>query len=203
MLIDTIVPMNERNAPGDTGRDATMALRFWSDAVLDQKTGQWSDVDFVEWFRRGATIPWGNTCRVDRVKRDFPEIWPFVEKHYARWREGQEDPVDGTPLTAWAGVTPAQVRMLQVLHLRSVEDIAALTDANAQQIMGGRDLRQRAKAFLASMRDHGEVVQRQAELEAALTGRDERIKELAEAAAAMKAELDELRPRQAKGGASK
>lgn len=60
--------------------------------------------------------------------------WDIVRPAYEAWQKGQEAPTTGTPLAAWNGVTPEQADVLKLRSIRTVEDVAALTDAHIERI---------------------------------------------------------------------
>lgn len=64
---------------------------------------------------------------------------------------GRDDPsMTGTPLSAWPALDVARVAELQALKVFTVETLAAFPDSALPQLgMGSRELRERAKAFLA------------------------------------------------------
>ena len=76
---------------------------------------------------------------------------PHAFRAYEAWKEGLEAPVEGTDLRNWPGVTPAQLKTCQGIHVRSLEDLA---EANADTIrkmgMGGVSLVKKAKSYLKS-----------------------------------------------------
>jgi hypothetical protein len=96
---------------------------------------------------------------IDRNLRDgrIPEEWA---KHwrdsYKRWKEGQELPLNGTPIKGWGVISPSQQAALIHVNCRTVEDLAAVNEEGMRRIgMGAVDLRTKAQAWLASMKDHG------------------------------------------------
>lgn len=62
-------------------------------------------------------------------------VWSQIEPAYKAWKSGSEVPVDGTPLGAWAGVNAAQADVLRQNGIRTVEEVAALTDSQLGKIM--------------------------------------------------------------------
>lgn len=121
---------------------------------------------------------------------------PFALSAYNAWKEGQEAPLNGTPLSNWPGVTPAQLKMCVGANIRTVEDLAdAHEDALRRMGMGARALKDKAAAYLrASETNKGSeqlsaLMVRLEALEAAVRQKDETIAEL-------KAELgEEPKPR--------
>ncbi len=68
--------------------------------------------------------------------------WNRIAPAYEAWKRGQDIPVDGTPLAAWAGVSPEQaahMRAMGILTVEGVRDmgegaIARLPFPNARQM---------------------------------------------------------------------
>ena len=74
----------------------------------------------------------------------------FAE-HYRKFtaREDQEA-IEGTILEEWAMVSRSQVNELKYLNIRTVEQLAAISDSNAQGIMGISVLKGKAQKWLES-----------------------------------------------------
>lgn len=89
----------------------------------------------------------------------------FAE-HYRKFeaREDQ-DSIEGTLLEEWAAVTRSQVEELRYLNIRTVEQLATVSDSNAQNVMGINLLREKAKKFLETSEKEA-TAERFAELEA-------------------------------------
>lgn len=71
--------------------------------------------------------------------------WP---NEYKAFRDGEELAPNGTPLEHWNALSRAQVYEFKGLHMRTVEDVAKMTDAAAQQIPFGTRFREAAAAYL-------------------------------------------------------
>jgi hypothetical protein len=163
---------------GGQGAPRIRVTKFWTayDDVAG-KPGEPRAVDWCEWVKVGGN---GATTqeKVARLRQN-ELLWPVIDRAYEHWKKGQEEPVDGTPLAAWAGVNADQADRLKLMHIRSVEDVAALTDADLEKIgMGARSLREKARAFVVNK-------QGSAKIEEALAARDKENADL-------KAELAEL-----------
>jgi hypothetical protein len=80
------------------------------------------------------------------------EIWRQVEPAYNAWKSGNEIPLDGTPLSAWAGVTPEQIDILRLAGVKTIQNVANMTEAQMNKIMlpGLRNLKSTAIEYLAS-----------------------------------------------------
>jgi hypothetical protein len=89
---------------------------------------------------------------------------------------------EGTPLEQWPQLTVSQVHEFKAMNVFSVEQLAGMSDANAQRFMGGNELRRKAATFLKVSKDTAEAQRLatvNAELEARLVSQDEVIRQLA------------------------
>jgi hypothetical protein len=82
-------------------------------------------------------------------------LWSQIEPHYRAWKEGTEVPESGIPLSAWAGVTSEQADVLRKAGLRTVEDVAGMTEGQMAKVMlpGVRSMKLQANEFLSSRGD--------------------------------------------------
>lgn len=88
--------------------------------------------------------PWNKP--VFKVTDEHRQRWPEA---YAKFKAGQEQSPDGTPLEEWPILKRAQVLELKSLGFSTVEQLAEMPDLAMQKIgMGGRALKERASAFL-------------------------------------------------------
>jgi hypothetical protein len=76
--------------------------------------------------------------------------WAIIEKHYQAWLAGQEPPTEGTPLAAWNALTPEQGDVLRANSIKTVEDVAGLTDAHITRLPlpNMRELTKQARHFI-------------------------------------------------------
>jgi hypothetical protein len=75
-------------------------------------------------------------------------------KQYNAWKVDAKAHQDGTPLEAFP-VLFSRVGMiaeLQAINIRTVEQLAAIADNNIGNIMGGHELRAKAKAYIDSIK---------------------------------------------------
>ena len=79
-------------------------------------------------------------------------IWEFIKPRYDAWKTNQDLPQEGTPLAAWNALTPEQAEVLRVNGVKSVEDMATLTDTHITRIPipNMRTLIAQAKAFITA-----------------------------------------------------
>lgn len=75
---------------------------------------------------------------------------------YEHYKTTQENPEFGTAVKNWPSITPAQVQVLLNANLRSIEDVAEANEEAVARIgMGGRALKEKARAWLDSAKDTG------------------------------------------------
>lgn len=122
------------------------------------------DVDFAL-----VTPPYSKDCveykvttwltNMERNVRDgrIPEQWADMWKTaLQKWRNGQEVPLNGTPILGWGLISPAQQQTLIAMSCLTVEDLAQVNDEGMKRMgMGALDLKNKAKNWLASVKDHG------------------------------------------------
>lgn len=173
--------ISQRYAEGDvTERQiGVVPLEFWTDHVTVEGTDEFKAVDWARWARIGSN---GATTedKVERVKKHNPVIWQALQKPYEAWKSGQAEPIDGTPLEAWPGVTRGQVAHFKLINIRTVEELAASNDATMDRLgLGSRSLVQRAKDFVANKGSGVTALAAQkAELEEKLLSMMARVEEL-------------------------
>jgi hypothetical protein len=87
----------------------------------------------------------------DSDKQRFSRQWQAFDS-------GQAPPASGTPIEQWPPLTVSQVAEFKALHIRTVEHLAGLSDGNIAKLgPGGRELVQKAKAFMAQAKDSAEA----------------------------------------------
>jgi hypothetical protein len=152
------------NIVNERSNDAGLIVEFYQDA--EQSIFQSEEKGypvFIDKIFCKITIP-GDTFQSsvkevkgqqgEDLKKRFPMQWEA-------FRQGIEAPVDGFALEQWPALTRSQVETLKAQKFRTVEHIADASDSQIQRIMGGFELRTKAKAFLASAKDT-QLVQKQA-----------------------------------------
>lgn len=157
--------------------DETLLVKFFINPRQDmaetalQNRPIFRDCEYIQIIQPGNKDSIIRRPAMDMDKARFPE-------HYKRFkaREDQES-MEGTPLEHWTGVTKSQCAELRYMHVLTVEQLAGMTDVNAQGFMGISQLRENAKRFLTAADS--------AKLGNVLAEKDEQI-------AAMQARLDAL-----------
>lgn len=157
---------------------AISIVRFWTNYVPSED-GTMRGVDMVAYAPAGrqdravttATVTSLSKLHPEHLAADNPAIamawarWRVIEPAYRAWKEGNEIPLDGTPLAAWPGISAEQCEVLKMMGIRTVEAFAEASDgiigkvnfpsARALQTaartwLGGAD-RQRTAAQMANL----------------------------------------------------
>lgn len=129
--------------------------------------------------------------------------WSLIEPAYEAFKAGREIPLNGTPLAAWAGVSPEQAEVLRQSGIRTIEEVRDLTDGQLDKVRlpNMRDLRKQAKLFLDNS-DTAKAAEREAQKDALIEQMAEQNEALLERMAAMEALLEErTQPKRAKDAA--
>jgi hypothetical protein len=114
------------------------------DASRAEGTPKYKEVDYIH-----LLVPGDRNSHVHRPVRD-QERERFA-KQYEHWKKGQETPLEGIPLESWAGCSKSQVEELRHKHVRTVEQLAGMSESNAKALgLGFPELRQRARDFIES-----------------------------------------------------
>lgn len=120
------------------------------------------DIDYA------LITPHGSKDQIERVVKDwfehleqqvreerFDAVWLSKYKAaYENWKAGKEIPIEGTPILNWPLLSPAQVRMLQDLHILTIEALAGSNEEAIRRMgMGGRNLVNKAQEFLKQVKE--------------------------------------------------
>lgn len=127
--------------------DAALLVKFFDKSVQDKAKTEaegrpvFKDVCYVDIRTVGSKN--GFVCRPARQqdKTRFP-------KHYEAYKQRAEVPTEGTPLVEWTLISRSQAEELAYLNVKTVEQLASVSDGNISVIMGGYDLKSRAKKWL-------------------------------------------------------
>jgi hypothetical protein len=132
------------------------------------------DVEYIT-----KVVPGDRNSRVHRPLREQDRR--LYGKQYEDWKSGRAAVVDGTPLEAWAACSRSQVEELRYKHVRTVEQMAAMSEATAQAMgLGYLELRERAKDFVAQAKGEAPLSKLRAEhseLKAQLEATREQLEE--------------------------
>lgn len=172
------------------------------DASIAAGSTRYRDVEFA------LITPAGSKDLIERRVKDwfdhlehevmgerFPVAWlNNYKEQFKAWKEGRELPVEGTDLRLWPAITPALLKELQGLRLRTVEDLAAANEETIRRMgMGARALKQQAVDWLKAANDIGKVAARVSSLEVRTADQEATIKTLTERNEALARENEALR----------
>jgi hypothetical protein len=193
-----------QNLPGSQNPNAGLMVRFHmgglinSERSLKEGAPKYDSVPFIT-----IAVPGDKTLLVDRpVRLDesdleseihrFPELW-------AKFKRGEaEDVSTGTPLTEWPPISRAQVEEMAYQHVRTVEQLAAMSDVNCQRVGSGSiQLRQKARDWLQQAEKAAPFLAMKQEM-SELKGENESLRQMLEQTNAKLAELIPQKPAQTK-----
>lgn len=156
----------------------TLAAGIEYDTAIDPDSGEYHTTwEVLEQCPNGD--------RPDSSK--YPVAW-------ARFMRKGEKADDGWPLEEWGVVTRSYAESLKMINIPTVEALAALSDANASAIMGGRKYRDLARAALDERQRNKIVASEQAKAaraEEKSNLQDEKIKQLEATIMAMQAQFSQ------------
>jgi hypothetical protein len=137
------------------------------------------ETDYVSFSAVGNAKYQVTRMRIVDAQRDLTGLWDVIKPHFEAWKKGEELPEHGTPLAAWNGCTAAMAKTLKSFDVRTVEDIADLTESQVQKIgLGGLyAVRQAAKRWVEA--------QGTRDIAAALGEKDAQIEQMQEQLAAL------------------
>jgi hypothetical protein len=144
------VPFPAIPPPASQQVPAIAVLSFWTVYKEDGSAEDW-----VSWVKKGENA---GSITNDAIKRLQPNParnrhgtveWEVVGPAYEAWKKGEETPITGTPLFAWAGVPREMIEQLKKVNIYSIEDLADFPDHNISKvpIPAPREWRQRARAY--------------------------------------------------------
>lgn len=123
-------------------------VEFTRDAVQNNfKSAQegrpiYEEYDFVRIMTPGDTKTAIYRRANEQDKARFPKAWGLYER-------GLQEVLEGTPLDQWNGISKSQVKELQYVNVRTVEQFVSVSDANIQKLGPGyQQLQSRAKQYL-------------------------------------------------------
>lgn len=175
--------------------------RFFTKYKPDPRNaGEMVGIDYVEYGPLGGLDRTGNTDRVsnllDRLQPLEDSQNPAVVMAHARgdiirraydaWKQGREAPTHGTPLAAWNALNQEQVEAMIRVGIKTIEDVAGLTDASSSRLglPNRNELIKQAQNFIDA--------KEQSRLAAKLSEKDAAIDALAVESEDAKAQIAEL-----------
>jgi len=109
---------------------------------------------------------WFENMEADVRNNRMPVEWQegYI-KQYRAWQNGQEIPLNGTPILGWGLISPAMQKTLIEMRVMTVEDLAAANDEGLRRMgMGALEHKNKAITWLATLKDKGSVALEAAQL---------------------------------------
>jgi hypothetical protein len=113
------------------------------------------------------------------------------ERHYQAFKQRVELPVEGTPLSEWPVITRAHAEELAFVNVKTVEQLAGMSDSVASQMMCGQMFKTKANKWLEQAKS--DVTSK--ELANELAQRDAKIAELSGKLEALTKKLETPKPK--------
>lgn len=143
-------------------QDSTLLVKFYSKTVENKsesaKQGRpvFREREYIDikipGSRDGAARP-----ATFRDKQRFP-------KHYAAFKQRITAPTEGTPLLEWGPISQSMAAEMAFHNVKTVEQLAQMSDTLCQQFMGAQNFKAKAKRYLERMQEDVTVDHLQAEL---------------------------------------
>lgn len=86
-------------------------------------------------------------------------------RQYAQFKQGEEQTVVGLPLKLWGGIKLGQAKEFEYFNVKTVEQLAEMSDGNGISIHGFQGLKQRARDYLAQAKEQQPLLQMRADME--------------------------------------
>ena len=165
------------NAPGlDESRfvnDDKLFVQFYRKpmlhAVKSEEAGRaiYEECDFIR-----IMVPGDKLNIIDR-KVDAFDARRFASR-YEKWRAGQGNVIEGTPLSSLPRMSPTKVEEYKYFNIHTVEQLADANDNVGRNFMGFQEDKRSAKAFIELAKGNAPIEKMNEELKA----RDSKIEEL-------------------------
>lgn len=158
----------------------------WDHTSIVKKETTRVPVEYALIGPRGATNKTLTPWRIKDLQRTLPpehgapSLWDHVKPMYEAWKAGEAAPSRGTPLAALGSLTEEDIDGLHLNQIRSIEELAHITDGQLPEIRiyNLRSKRDQARAWVdtADTRNTASELatlrEQLATLQAALQGRD-------------------------------
>jgi hypothetical protein len=156
--------MEQSQTPLNQG-DAALGVRFDRRPMQDMeetaKQGRpiFQELDFIHIW-----TPGDKTTEIDTLVNDHYRE-RFAAKYAAYLAGMDQDALDGTPLGQWTGLTAAQVMELSFFKVKTVEQLAGMSDDNLSKLGPGYMARRKAAiTYLEQAKGNAPLEKMQAEL---------------------------------------
>ena len=144
MSFDPDMDSSFNSKQDDSGCYATFFLHPIIDGFKSKEAGReiYTEVPYILILVKGQNKTEVRRKATDEDKRRFPREW-------GAFQDGKINPITGTPLES-LNLAAGIIQELKHLNIRTVEDVAEISDLTIQKIgIGGVEMRNQAKAFLS------------------------------------------------------
>ena len=166
--------------------DEKLLVKFYMKSVQDKaataREGRaiFKEIEYIDikipGNRDGAARP-----ATFKDKQRFP-------KHYQAFQQRIDMPTEGTPLSEWPHITRSLADEMAFMNIKTVEQLANLTDNNAARFMGAQMYKQKAKEWLEQAKEDVTIDKLKSELAA----RDAMLEKLEARVNLLTARLDDV-----------
>tara|TARA_R110000772_G_scaffold33324_9_gene81219 strand:+ start:179 stop:973 length:795 start_codon:yes stop_codon:yes gene_type:complete len=138
-----------QNQPVDPA-DANLLVKFFTKPIPNRTTPhingvpQFEDAEYVDIRVNGRSDP--------IVRRATPHDKQRFSPHYNAFKQRTEMPQVGYPLSEWAAIPRGMVETFTHFNIKTVEQLAGVSDGDAGNIKGGIMFKQKALAFLETLK---------------------------------------------------
>lgn len=133
-------PQQQFGMNGGGGRPTFGIPKFFINPVR-KPNGEYENVEMVEIITPGDP-------KATPVRKVTDGVRAKYRDYYEHWKRTQTMAPIGTPLEMWPEMTPAMVHQLKASNIFTVEQLAAIADANLGNIPFGKTIRNKAQAWL-------------------------------------------------------
>ena len=137
----------------DYGEDTKLNVQFSTEPVFSKKetylaggVTKYVDMDFIT-----ITVPGNRDLVIHTPVTDFYQ-WRFPHE-YDLFKRGKEAAVVGTPLDMWPHLQPSQIAELKHQGIRTIEQLATLSDSVSGVLRGFYALKHKAQQYLDDAKD--------------------------------------------------
>lgn len=126
------------------------------------------DIDFAVITRPGSrdtldreALVWLTELKNKAAKGEVPAAWfEGFKASYDSWKKGEELPANGTAIKDWPPLSPSARKDILAAGIRTVEDLADLSDSDLTSIgTGALAYKQKAQAWLKASGETGKVAE--------------------------------------------
>ena len=146
-------------------QNAGLRVRFFIEELPDDKATAAAGhlktyaMECIEIRQVGDDLTAATHPVTNEIKQRFPQ-------EYQKWVSTKNnDFIDGTPLSAWPMISKGIVQEMNSVGIRSVENLAAVSDANIARFIDGHLWRKKAQTWLSASQNTGEAMRLAAENE--------------------------------------